>query len=93
MQMGLETKRLILEICDVVIKWEYERQTALSCDGDGEATITDLNRSVTPIATVSADIQIQQQAAPDLHKQMDKHFLDNIVIFLFRIATSTDQVN
>uniref|UniRef100_A0A183C2W9 FAT domain-containing protein n=1 Tax=Globodera pallida TaxID=36090 RepID=A0A183C2W9_GLOPA len=115
LQLNFETRRLMLEVCEVVIKWEQDRQTAVEDnnsnkstapvttnttgdDSEGEAAgsqQSDERPSSEIILESSSPSQQQQPTAGDMttdvHKPMDKHFIDSIVTFIFRIATFVDQ--
>uniref|UniRef100_A0A914HGT5 Non-specific serine/threonine protein kinase n=1 Tax=Globodera rostochiensis TaxID=31243 RepID=A0A914HGT5_GLORO len=113
LQLNFETRRLMLEVCEVVIKWEQDRQTAVEDnnnsnksapvnttttttgdDSEGEASGSQQSEEI--ILESSSPTQQQQQSTAgdmttDVHKPMDKHFIDSIVTFIFRIATFVDQ--
>ncbi|KAL7072054.1 hypothetical protein ACQ4LE_008453, partial [Meloidogyne hapla] len=89
-QIGLETKRLLLEFCEVVIKWEQDRQQNLT------NKIEEIDESITQASqpsTSNVENEPSIPAPPDLNKEMDKNFIDTIIMFLFRMATSTDQLS
>lgn len=101
LQGGFETRRLILDVCEIVIKWEQDRLAFLNGE-DIHIESVDfkyiyiimlimINQIKGTVQQSNNDVTAMQ-ASPDLHKKMDKQFIDNIIMFLFRIATSIEQV-
>ncbi|CAK5085298.1 unnamed protein product [Meloidogyne enterolobii] len=102
-QIGLETKRLLLEFCEVVIKWEQDRQQQLNLTNNSncktEHVVVELGddnddvqqQSQQPSTSSNIDAEPSIPLPPDSNKEMDKNFIDTVIMFLFRMATSTDQ--
>ncbi|CAK5075327.1 unnamed protein product [Meloidogyne enterolobii] len=102
-QIGLETKRLLLEFCEVVIKWEQDRQQQLNLSSNSNCKVEhvvvelgdDNDDNVAQQQQPSTSSNIENEPSiplpPDSNKEMDKNFIDTVIMFLFRMATSTDQ--
>ncbi|KAL3102749.1 hypothetical protein niasHS_001311 [Heterodera schachtii] len=108
LQLNFDTRRLMLEVCEAIIKWEQDRQTAIEDQttmGDNgmeaespqrqsdERASSVISESSSPTSTTAHHQQQSSTSgvAADIHKPMDKHFVDSVVTFLFRIATFVDQ--
>uniref|UniRef100_A0A914MSD7 HEAT repeat-containing protein 1 n=1 Tax=Meloidogyne incognita TaxID=6306 RepID=A0A914MSD7_MELIC len=102
-QIGLETKRLLLEFCEVVIKWEQDRQQQLNLSSNNsnckiEHVVVELGddnddnvAQQQPSTSSNIDNEPSIPLPSDSNKEMDKNFIDTVIMFLFRMATSTDQ--
>ncbi|KAL3088823.1 hypothetical protein niasHT_023171 [Heterodera trifolii] len=108
LQLNFDTRRLMLEVCEAIIKWEQDRQTAIEDQttmGDNgmeaespqrqsdERASSVISESSSPTSTTAHHQQQSSTSgvAADIHKPMDKHFVDSVITFLFRIATFVDQ--